>query len=107
MQDFISPVSALGKSSTLQLSDAEWSVGTLGVSPVDDKSFSQFLMRASSGLETQMRTAEATAIHGLEGKATAFEVASAVNEAEQSLRMAIAVRDKVVSAYLEISRMQI
>jgi flagellar hook-basal body complex protein FliE len=35
------------------------------------------------------------------------QVVEAVMAAEQALQSAIAVRDKVVSAYLEISRMQI
>jgi flagellar hook-basal body complex protein FliE len=34
-------------------------------------------------------------------------VADAVMSAEQSLQAAVAIRDKLVQAYLEISRMQI
>ena len=54
-----------------------------------------------------LEKAEATSIKGIKGEATAYEVASAVMDAEQALRMAVSIRDKVVSAYLEISRMQI
>ena len=46
-------------------------------------------------------------IKGIKGEASAYEVASAVMEAEQTIRMAVSVRDKIVNAYLEISRMQI
>ncbi|MBL4597984.1 MAG: flagellar hook-basal body complex protein FliE [Rhizobiaceae bacterium] len=56
---------------------------------------------------TSLQNAEATSIQGIKGEASAHDVATAVMEAEQSLRMAISVRDKVVQAYLEISRMQI
>jgi flagellar hook-basal body complex protein FliE len=35
------------------------------------------------------------------------QVAEAVMTAEQSLTAAVAIRDKIVAAYMEISRMQI
>lgn len=54
-----------------------------------------------------LEKAEATSIKGIKGDATAYEVATAVMDAEQAIKMAVSVRDKVVSAYLEISRMQI
>ena len=61
---------------------------------------------AGSFVET-LEKAEATSIAGIKGDASAYEVASSVMEAEKALRMTIAVRDKIVAAYLEISRMQI
>ena len=54
-----------------------------------------------------VKTAEATSISGIKGKASVQQVVEAVMNADQSLQSAIAVRDKVVTAYLEISRMQI
>lgn len=54
-----------------------------------------------------VKAAEATSISGIKGKASVQQVVEAVMNAEQSLQSAIAVRDKVVTAYLEISRMQI
>ncbi len=62
------------------------------------------LLSDSSG---QLKHAEAVSVAGVVGKASELEVVSAVMEAEQKLQAAIAVRDKVVQAYLEISRMQI
>jgi flagellar hook-basal body complex protein FliE len=59
---------------------------------------------ASQGMQT-MRTGEATAISGMQGKASVQQVVEAVMSAEQTLQAAIAIRDKVVSAYQEISRM--
>ena len=41
------------------------------------------------------------------GKANTREVVDAVMQAEQSLQTAIAFRDKIVNAYLEITKMQI
>jgi len=54
-----------------------------------------------------MKGAEATSIQGVNGKASTQAVVDAVMGAERTLQTAIAVRDKVVSAYLEISRMSI
>jgi flagellar hook-basal body complex protein FliE len=54
-----------------------------------------------------VRNAETLSIAGVRGQASVQQVVEAVMSAEQSLQTAIAVRDKVVSAYLEISRMSI
>ncbi|HPG89837.1 MAG TPA: flagellar hook-basal body complex protein FliE, partial [Hyphomicrobium sp.] len=56
---------------------------------------------------TNLQTGEATAIAGLQSKVPLQQVVEAVMQAEQSLHTAVVVRDKVVGAYLEISRMQI
>jgi flagellar hook-basal body complex protein FliE len=54
-----------------------------------------------------IRTAETTSVAGIQGRASVQQVVEAVMAAEQTLQGAVAVRDKVVAAYLEISRMQI
>jgi flagellar hook-basal body complex protein FliE len=54
-----------------------------------------------------LRTAEATSIMGVRGQASVQEVVESVLAAEQALQAAIAIRDKVVAAYLELSRMAI
>ncbi|MFK5980422.1 MAG: flagellar hook-basal body complex protein FliE [Rhizobiaceae bacterium] len=69
--------------------------------------FGAMLSDMASNAANTLKTAEVTSIQGIAGEASAHDVASAVMEAEQTLRMAISVRDKVVQAYLEISRMQI
>ncbi len=51
--------------------------------------------------------AENMAIQAVRGEVDTREVADAVMSAEQSLQAAIAIRDKLVQAYLEVSRMQI
>ena len=48
-----------------------------------------------------------TSIAGMRGQASVQQVVDAVMSAEQTLQGAIAIRDKVVSAYLELSRMSI
>jgi flagellar hook-basal body complex protein FliE len=59
---------------------------------------------AAEGVQT-MRAGEAAALGGLQGKTSVQQVVEAVMSAEQTLQAAIAIRDKVVAAYQEISRM--
>jgi len=51
--------------------------------------------------------AEQMSVQGLQGQADTREVVDAVMSAEQALTAAVAIRDKIVSAYMEISRMAI
>lgn len=74
---------------------------------VDGESFATALTNAAESTVSKIQNAEAMSVKGIQGEANTYEVATAVMQAEQSLRMAIGVRDKMVSAYLEISRMQI
>jgi flagellar hook-basal body complex protein FliE len=53
------------------------------------------------------RRISAASIAGIQGKASTQQVVEAVMSAEQSLQTAVAIRDKVVAAYLELSRMAI
>ncbi|MGI9357663.1 MAG: flagellar hook-basal body complex protein FliE [Rhizobiaceae bacterium] len=56
---------------------------------------------------SNLRQAESISMSALRGDAGPREVAEAVMEAEKSLQIAIAVRNKIVTAYMEISRMAI
>jgi len=78
---------------------------TDGAARMDD--FSSLLGGAIADLTQQLRKAEAVSIAGIKGTASTQEVVEQVMQAEQALQASIAVRDKVVAAYLEISRMQI
>ena len=69
--------------------------------------FGTMLMQMTAEAANVVRHAEATSIAGVQGKASVQQVVEAVMTAEQTLQGAIAIRDKVVAAYLEISRMQI
>jgi flagellar hook-basal body complex protein FliE len=64
--------------------------------------FGQVLAQVSSDAVNTIKTGEATSIAGLQGT-----VVQAVMSAEQTLQTAIAIRDKVVAAYQEITRMAI
>jgi flagellar hook-basal body complex protein FliE len=54
-----------------------------------------------------LKAGEAASISYIKGKVSAQSVVEAVMSAEQTLQMAVAVRDKVVQAYQEVSRMAI
>jgi len=77
------------------------------VAETSSSDFADLLGGLFNSASNAVKTAEATSIAGIKGKATVQQVVEAVMNAEQSLQGAIAVRDKVVAAYLEISRMQI
>ena len=70
-------------------------------------SFGQVLQQTAADAVGNVSKAEATAIDGLQGKAGTREVVDAIMQAERSMQTAIAIRDKLVSAYHELSRMQI
>jgi flagellar hook-basal body complex protein FliE len=69
--------------------------------------FASVLARAALSAIDTLKAGEATALSGIQGKASVQQVAEQVMSAEQTLQSAIVVRDKVVAAYLELSRMQI
>jgi flagellar hook-basal body complex protein FliE len=70
-------------------------------------SFGQILEQVSREAVDSVRGAEATSISALRGDATTLEVVEAIKAAELALQTATAVRDKVVQAYQEVSRMAI
>ncbi|PWB83129.1 MAG: flagellar hook-basal body protein FliE [Methylocystaceae bacterium] len=74
---------------------------------VDGMSFGQLLDQLSTGLVDSLKSGEAAAIAGVEGKASTQQVVDTIMSAERTLQTAVAVRDRAVSAYQEISRMAI
>jgi flagellar hook-basal body complex protein FliE len=69
--------------------------------------FSSVLTEFAGSTIQALRQGEAAAIGGVQGAVPIQNVAESILAAERSLQVAIAVRDKFVSAYLEISRMQV
>jgi flagellar hook-basal body complex protein FliE len=69
--------------------------------------FADIMAQLATGVRNDVRAGEAASIAGMQGKATTQQVVEAVMSAEQSLQTAVAIRDKVVAAYLELSRMAI
>jgi flagellar hook-basal body complex protein FliE len=72
-----------------------------------ETSFAAALSAVSQDAVTTLRNAEGLSLKALQGETETREVVDAVMTAEQTLQAAIAIRDKIVSAYLEVSRMAI
>jgi flagellar hook-basal body complex protein FliE len=75
--------------------------------PAAGADFGAILGQLAVGTADVLKNAETLSVAGVTGKASMQQVVDAVMSAEQTLQGAIAIRDKVVSAYLEVSRMQI
>nr|WP_280949369.1 flagellar hook-basal body complex protein FliE [Consotaella salsifontis] len=69
--------------------------------------FSSVLKEVAADAVDTMKSAEATSIQGIKGQASTQAVVDAVMQAERTLQTAVALRDKVVAAYQEMSRMSI
>jgi len=72
-----------------------------------EASFASLVSDMASDAAGNLHKAESLSVAALQGKAETREVVDAVMSAEQSLQAAIAIRDKIVQSYLEISRMAI
>jgi flagellar hook-basal body complex protein FliE len=82
-------------------------VGSVASTEASSKDFGSMLGDMIANTATSLKTAETTSIAGVRGQASVAQVVEAVMAAEETLQGAIAIRDKAISAYLEISRMQI
>jgi flagellar hook-basal body complex protein FliE len=69
--------------------------------------FGSVLSQVTHDTITKLKGAEAVSISGLQGQASVQQVVQTVMDAQSSLQAALAVRDKVVSSYQELSRMAI
>jgi flagellar hook-basal body complex protein FliE len=81
--------------------------GAAGPAAQTGPSFADALQNAAETTVGDLRNAEKLSMQALTGDADIREVTDAVMSAEQNLQAAIAIRDKIVTAFLEISRMQI
>jgi flagellar hook-basal body complex protein FliE len=71
------------------------------------QSFAEVMGSMATEMTNSLKQSEVNSIKGIRGEANTREVIDSVMNAEQSLQTAIAIRDKVVTAYLEIARMPI
>ncbi|RRI07909.1 flagellar hook-basal body complex protein FliE [Mesorhizobium tamadayense] len=83
--------------------------GGIGTRPSESvsSSFAEALGQAATKTVNTLQNAEQMSIQALKGDADTRQVVDAVLSAQQALQTTIAIRDKVVSAYLEISRLSI
>lgn len=78
-----------------------------GAAQAAGNDFSAVMAQVASEAMTDLKSAETVSIDGVNGRASTQAVVEAVMNAERTLQTAVAVRDKVVAAYLELSRMAI
>jgi flagellar hook-basal body complex protein FliE len=69
--------------------------------------FTAMLASIAGEAVDKTKAAEAASLRGVRGSASVEEVVSTIMDAERSLQTALAVRDKLAQAYLELSRMGI
>lgn len=69
-------------------------------------SFAEVLQTASEGAVAQMHKAETVSAQALVGRADLTDVVTAISQAELTLQGIVSMRDRVVSAYQEVLRMQ-
>lgn len=77
------------------------------VGKADAAEFEGFVGNAVANSIGTLRHAESISAAGVAGKASAQQVAEGVMAAELTLQAAVAIRDKMVSAYQEIMRMPV
>ncbi|ANL32810.1 MULTISPECIES: flagellar hook-basal body complex protein FliE [Rhizobium] len=78
--------------------------GTAGAA--NGMSFASVMGNMASDAVNSLKGAESMSFAGIKGTATTREVVDSMLQAEQTLQTAIAIRDKVVSAFLEVTKMQ-
>lgn len=69
--------------------------------------FSDFVKDAASAALNNLQRGETLSKQGLTGQADLTDVVAAVNQAEITLKTVTSLRDKMVQAFQEISRMPI
>ncbi len=82
-------------------------IGTVAPAAGNPDSFAAALARVAGNTVEALKGAESVSVDALQGKADTRQVVDAVMSAEQAMQTAVALRDKIVSAYLEVSRMSI
>ena len=100
----INPVSSLGlggATPTARISPPAATAATAG------PSFADVLAEMTGNPVDALKSSEAAAIGGIQGTVSVQEVVQSIMTAQESLQTAIAIRDKVVSAYQELTRMAI
>ncbi len=100
----VSALGAVGKQ--LELGASGGAAGAASTS-ASGPTFAQTLGQVVNDAIGSMQSGEAAAIQGLQGGMQPFKVVEAIMSAQRTLQQTLAIRDKAVSAYQEISRMTI
>lgn len=101
--DALSALSAYKKAESLP--NAVEPVG--GAAAAGGNSFGAILEQVAGDTVDQLKKAEDMTRQGVLGKASPVEIATAVAGAETTLQMLTVLREKVLQAYQEVSRMSV
>ena len=106
---FVSTVNSLLFAETLDANGSVSSWGIINLQPAAGAGgdFMQLLGQTLDNVGDAGRRADAQAVSAASGKANVVDVVTAVAESETALQTMVAVRDRMISAYEEIMRMQI
>ncbi len=81
--------------------------GSAGAPAAGGDGFADLLQQAAGDAVSALKSGEAQSLQAVTGKADLTAVTEAVNNAEIALQAVLAVRDKVISAYQDISKLSI
>ena len=101
------PIAATALGSLANVATSAFAQATRPTPDAAEDSFLKVLETYAGGAVDSLKQSEAAAISGVEGKVSVQKVVDAVMAAERDLHAVIALRDKAVGAYQEISRMAI
>jgi len=103
----INNIAALGDSVTQAVSGRSSPSAPSASASASGPSFTQTLGQVVSDAIGTVQAGEAAAIQGVQGTLPPCKVVEPIMGAQRTLSQALAIRDKAVSAYQEITRMSI
>jgi flagellar hook-basal body complex protein FliE len=103
----IDGISALTSAKSSIASLGAPSAAGAGVNASGGADFGQIMNQISGDAIGSLKSAEAASIGGIQGSTPVHQVVESIMSAQRSLQSVLAMRDKAVSAYQEISRMAI
>jgi flagellar hook-basal body complex protein FliE len=107
MIDGINPLSATSLASELKKATATDATKQVTDAQNAGASFADYMKDLGTTFADNLKDAEKKSTDGILGKASVREVVESVMTADQTLQTAMAFRDKIVSAYLEVVKMPI
>ena len=96
-----------GIGSSLPLRPPQGGLPAGGASATTQADFASALKAAADRAVNTLQTAETVSMQAMLGEADIQQVVNKVMEAERTLSTALAIRNKLIAAWQEISRMQI
>lgn len=107
MIDAINSVSSAALAAAMREASTKEVAPSIAETDPSGATFADFVNSVGTNFSQSIKAAEQTSMDGMLGKASTREVVEAVMSADQTLQTAMAFRDKIVSAYLEIVKMPI